>query len=341
MGTNGLMGATVFADRCGVSVQTVANWVKLGKVVPAQQVGGRNYFSEDNYIQVKIEDVRRLTNKSFLGVIVGSDDSVVSGETAKFIEVLRAKLPDAKMVSSLGESILAMENRKGGSFDSVTYTVFKCNVVEAMCRGIRSAVFDVLKEVFVEHKSAVSKFSMDNFLCFIFNDNVDTEFVKSYAQIGVKKTEHTLVGIRNAATARMQDVIRKYGVLDSVIKLGVSYKSIYYDDVEVLLKDDSVKVNIEEPLAKSIYKTEMAKLTKGTANRGYSDICQNGYFSVVEFTGGVFDDNQLFKVLNSLNNREYACVYINSRSDIPAILDRTLMTGASAGKFNLIIGDEE
>ena len=104
-----MMNATEFARKCGVCLQTVNNWVSSGRVVPAQTINGRKFFSWDNYAQVKMKEVKAATIKSFLGIIVEDDEVSLEQSKALFMGTMKNVLPSAHLILGVQDMLEKME----------------------------------------------------------------------------------------------------------------------------------------------------------------------------------------------------------------------------------------
>lgn len=333
-----LMGSTAFAKLCGVTVQTVMNWVQSGKVIPAHQVGKTCYFSEDNFIQVQVDKLRSSALKSFLGVVVGETETDADTAETSFVKAVRDVLPKAHMIKSVRESLSDMMNKDNGGLSDETLLVFKSRVCEALVKSVRTSVVTHVSELYL----AVDKadcLPLKFFLDIAFGDEPDADMLATYKGFGVTQQEFTTVGFKTAVQTSFQSLCRKFGVYASMLQLGVSVKDVYYGNVDILLQKGDFLYDKSCTRSHQIFDAFTNSVSSEAVRSSFDIICSEGYFSIVKGVGSLDDEKKAF-VMKAIMNGEYSIVYLSSRNAVDSALMTAIESVSKGGKFELIIADE-
>lgn len=333
-----MFGATEFAKRCDVSVQTVSNWVKRGFVRPTQSVNGRNYFSEDCIAQVKMKLLRGLTDQSYLGIMVADDETAVTEITSRFIQVVSSALPDALCIGDLHKYLASLSSIEGKELSQQGDRSFRVRLCDRFQKAVISMMFSVMSETALA-LSKCREWPIDFFCSVMMDSDPDEALLAEWQGMNIVETRHTPAGLRSACELRYNDLVRKYGLASAFIKLGISLRDVYFGDFKGLEDAEDAVVDIEEDKAKTVYKAFLQDTVSRSSRKWFTDLKKNGYYTIINGVGSLSRDDQA-RIVTALTYKDYANVFLNSRNNVPDAIMTVIESCAKAGDINLVILDD-
>lgn len=332
-----MMNATEFARKCGVCLQTVNNWVSSGRIVPAQTINGRKFFSWDNYAQVKIKEVRSAAIKSFLGIIVEDDEITVEKSKALFMGTMKNALPSAHLILGVQDMLEKMDTDDGEDMKPDAKAAFHRNVMETFCNAVGAMMRGIAFDVYTALPGA-SVVPLQFFLDLMFDEDVDAGLREMYSGLS-NSARYQPDGLRTSARMKFMDLARRYGVAKNFDTMKVSLKGFYVKAAIALANDDDFSVDTSTSEASKLYADFRKKTISGSVNSAYNLIKQDGFFTVVS---GVSDlsDEQMQQVVDAISFDMYSVIYLSSRSKLNSLLLSMIDTAVRGGRIQLIVADE-
>lgn len=332
-----MMNATEFARKCGVCLQTVNNWVNSGRVVPAQTINGRKFFSWDNYAQVKMKEVKAATIKSFLGIIVEDDEVSLEQSKALFMGTMKNVLPSAHLILGVQDMLEKMDSDSGEEMKPEAKAAFHRNVMEAFCNAVGAMMRGIAFDVYTVLPDA-SVIPLQFFLDLMFDVEVDEGLWKMYSGLS-NSAKYQPDGLRTSVRMKFMDMARRYGVSKNFDAMKVSLKGFYLKAAITLANEDDFSVDTSAPEAAKLYADFRKKTLSGSVNSAYNLIKQDGFFSVVSGVS-CLSDEQMQRVVDSISLDMYSVIYLSSRSRLNPLLLSMIDTVVRGGRAQLIVADE-
>lgn len=312
-----LLNATEFAKLCGVSAQTILNWVKCGKLVPEYVQGRYNFFARSQFYDVLV-DMNRF-NRSFggLALLFGSEEEISAGENA-FIHIVSSSYKNACQVESITDAL----------DDAVMFGGFEehmdlCGVVlESAHSYYHKELLHLVADIIDRTESLhdVSLFSIVDValgrsdLIFDGYDTVCTEFENLY-----------------------RVVVKRYGIESLLNQCGHSASDLFdgcFDMNHVEQTSSGVVYSSESTEACAIwekfYESREARNFKSRVKRLFSD----GYYAVMNCGAGL-EESIADSIEYAVVHGYYDFVFVNDIERLPSCLCSTLNSLYRCGHINL------
>lgn len=331
-----LMNSNQFSKRCGVSAQTILNWVALGKIKPAKEIEGKYYFSEDDVIRFKISSVKSSATQSFLGVIVESSETLIKEKESDFENVVRSVCPNVFVIEDLETAIKESCSSIEDSI-SVPSAVINPIVAEAFSSEVRNSVISYISGIQFD-VAEVEYFPLSFFLDVLFERGADFGLIERYNSINVGKINYTIDGFTLRLKSLFDSIKSNYGVYNAIAELGLSFEDCFYGRVSAL-GSENCDINMSCSSSKAIYNKVMKEFKRKASNQGVRTIFNSGYMKTIESIGKL-SEGQEHDIIGSIVRDEFKTLYITSRSILTPVLSSVVDSAVSSGKLQLIVVDE-
>lgn len=335
--SDGLMSSSQFARLCGVSDQTILNRVKDNKLRPAKSVGGRYFFTMENYVQFQIDSARSRVNQSFLGVIVEDSQEAVERSEAKFVSTVLSVTPKSKKIESLSTSLKNMVEAERTMDDSL-FAIFRTKVISEFCLSVRKMVSSLLLELYMNVPETL-KFTGTFLLDVIFNDSeIDQSLLSEFEKASCSQIRYTAKGLHNVASIDFDRLKRKFGVYSCVAEAGLSFRDVFIGNVASLNYCKDIQFGSDNSGSKVIYENLISQVASKSSQNALMSIVGNGYFTSVCSVGALTQEQEDF-IVKSVIGCEYKTVVVSNSSALSSSILSLLKNSELQGKLDLIIDE--
>ena len=321
-GSKKLLNQSAFAKACGVSISTIRNRVESGKIIPAQSVGGKDYFTEDQIISMQLAVLRSSVTQSFLGLIFEDDDIAYAEAESVFVSEVKRICPSAHSIKSLAESMQAMGVGAKFELTESTTPVYRGKVIDKFLQSVRGMVNACISSVYLEEPLSrvySYQFFLDVF-CEDDDHKADVNLVNSYNSCGITNIKYILSTLKASVIAQFTNLKRKYGLFNCCENCHFTLRDALTCDGRVLLNDKTPIVHdVHATGAKTVFDA-LEKETKGSlVKSGISTVYQEGFYTVIRVKEGVSDE-ELASIISIVTSGDYKSISINSREKAPKLL---------------------
>lgn len=321
-GNGKMLNQTQFAKACGVSISTIRNRVNKGYIVPAQTVGGKDYFTEDQVIAMQLAVLRGSVTQSFVALICEDDDTAYEKAEADFVGLVKSVCPSAHSIVSLAKSMESMGLVAEFKLTESTIPVFRGKVIDRFLSAVRRMVNDVIANVYLEEplsRSFTYQFFLD---VFTEGDSVkpNETLVSEYCGCGITNTKYLLQTLKSTVFSQFQALKGKYGIYSCCEKSGFTLKDALYADGKVLLTNGvDIIYDTHASGARAVFDS-LKKDAKGTLVKGgISTIYQEGFYTSIHINSSA-SASEVMDVVSTLSTNDYKMVYMPSREKMPETL---------------------
>jgi DNA-binding transcriptional MerR regulator len=331
MSTSEFMSATAFAKLCGVTTQTVLNWVSNGTLEPAQRIGNKSFFTREQFVRIQLNDLKRKGVTSYLGVIIADSDEALAVNEANFEKIIKTNLPDAHKIDDIYKFYMDMLDVNPADLTGQALDIYNRKVLDEFCKSVRDGVLSFVKELYIAVPESAD-FTLTFLLSCIFGEVIDDASLESYSKIKLPDVRYTAEGMKNSVFALYSGLLTKYGILDVCNSLSV--KDAYYGNTSSV---DVAKLNVNRsaPLAKALYNKSTTSASNAAKSTVIRKTFNNGYYSIVSGVGSL-SDGAVDSVLRSLVNNDYMWLYTNNMEALPPHIQSIINTLVSCGKLKLV-----
>lgn len=312
-----LLNATEFARLCGVSAQTILNWVKSGKLVPVSVQGRYNFFSRKQFYDVQVE--LNQYNRSFAGLalIFGSEDEMSTVKNV-FIDAVTNLFGSAYQVNDLDSAL-----------DS------------AVSDGEFEGHLD-LREIILESAHKYYRKEMLHYAADIIDANscLRDEGLYNVIDIAFGRSSLSFEGYMSVVSGFQSlylNVIRKFGVGSLLNCCGYGAEDLFngsFDSARITQSHSGVVYDAHSTEACAIWeKAQKNKFVSNSRTR-IRKLFSDGYYSVKECGSGLdsdIADDMEYAVVHNY----YDSVFVNDFSKLPSGFSSTLRSLSRCGRINL------
>ena len=318
MSSQSLLNAVAFAKACGVSTQTVLNWVKDGRVKPAKTVENKSWFSEENVAQVKIMKAKACANKSFLGVICNQSEDECKVAESAFIEKMQTSFPDLKEIPSLIEWVTGIDF----SSENSAMSVVTMSIIDELHASFVVDLQNVVNSTVFRICSPSDKFNASLTLGVCLNmafgkslSEEEEALVTSVFGSGVETTKNML---KTSCAMAYNETAIQWGLFGIITDVGLSIEDAYFGNIKSISSRVDIALEIKNKKARALYEHAKTKVKGQLINSSINTICSKGYFSVKSFCSDneTKNENEKF-VINAILSNEYKTIYVSDQSNIP------------------------
>lgn len=317
-GVKKLLNQSAFAKACGVSISTIRNRVDSGKIIPAQSIGGKDYFSEDQIISMQLAILRGSVTQSFLGLVFEDDDVLYESIKSDFVSNVQKICPSAHPIVSLAKSMEAMGIGAKFELTNATTPVYRGKVIDKFISSVRSMINTQISMVYLEEPLS-RNFSYQFFLD-VLCDDADSELVSKYESCGITNMKYLLTSICSSIMVQFNTLKGKYGVYNCCEKCGFTLKDALYSNGNELL-DCEVPIvhDTNASGAKAVFDS-IEKEAKGSlVKSGISAVYKDGFYTVIQVKSSI-SDKELADIISIITSGDYKSVFVSSKEKAPKLL---------------------
>lgn len=319
---NSLLNQVTFAKRCGVSASTIRTYVDKHKIVPAQEVENRVFFTPDQVYDFKASSVKELITQSFLCVVCDDDSSKVETIQKTMLVDIAKECPNAYAIKGLAQSIKTMSEEDDVKPTDDVLNVIKSKVATAFVIEVRKVIASIICEVFAEEPSA-RDYTFGFFLSYVCDKDIDASLVESYRGVGISVLPHTLDGLKQRCQLQFDNLARRFGVFLVCNSINFGIWDAFAEDGSRLLQHPDFKFDSSSADAKSIYEKTLGSSSDDRVMHGAKDICRNGFYTF--YTGvSSLSDEDCVDIISKLNSDEYTTILVSSRAKLPKVISISL-----------------
>lgn len=318
-----LMSSTEFAKMCGVTPQTMLNWVKSGRVIPTSVQGRYNFFSKDKFYDVQIALNKSDNDVSCLAVLFGNADMELSDE-GKFVATVQRLRPSICRIESLKDSIDKAMKGVDSDFDLVV----KRAVIKEMCIKLHTDMLHLTADI------------IDSELI-LHEENIYS--VMNIAFGGSDWSFDCVNAIKSRYDGLFYSYIRKYGMTNVITEFNLSRSELFYNTFDldkVVSGGSTILFGNENVEARSIRDKLSGECSLKNSKSCLRELFENGYYSVLK-CGYVLDGEVEKSIEYMIMNGHYSFIYTNNISLIPDSLRCVLDSLSRYNKIEFVYDSQK
>ncbi len=330
-----LCNATEFAARCGVSIHTILDWVFSRKIKPEIEVGGKAYFGQDSYMQVQALLLKSKKPVAYLAVLVADDKDALAEKRAAWDKLQKDVLPRGEQVTSFKKFLCAVDNAQPDVDKAVSQKVMD-SLASAATYAFRDSVFQRIRDICNECEEAM-QLPTRFFISMMLGEETSAEDLDLYNSFHLG-TSFTPAWQLKHCKEEFRRIMTKYGYIHAIKQKQLSMGDVFKSGVS-LLADTSLPIDYDQPIVKSNYNKEVARIC-GKAKKAFlAQIASKGYFTVIEAVGSLTKEQEDF-ITSAVLDGDYTSIYFSSRNVVSEESLYAIDIAVRLNKLKFIIADE-